>query len=74
LIRCVSIRWNTADDFDSTFRGLFYARMSVTISESAIAGNTATLLVLGQSGFGRFFELSLRSFRANRIRRYFLNG
>jgi hypothetical protein len=47
LIRCLSIRSNIADDRDTTYQGLFFAYKSMTISESVIAGNNASLLVHG---------------------------
>jgi hypothetical protein len=49
VIRCISVRSNTADGRDAAFRGLFHVRDQVNISESAIAGNTAPFLVDGDS-------------------------
>jgi hypothetical protein len=48
LIRCISVRSNVADDRDAPYRGLFSATHSVTISDSAIAGNDATIFVTGE--------------------------
>lgn len=47
LIRCISIRSNLADG-SAERQGIFFGAHSLTISESAIVGNNATLLV--QSG------------------------
>jgi hypothetical protein len=49
LIRCISVRSNVADDRGASYRGLFFAAQSVTISDSAIAGNNATLLVQSEN-------------------------
>jgi hypothetical protein len=45
LIRCISVRSNTADSSYAYRQGLFFVNAVVTISESAIAGNSAQFLV-----------------------------
>jgi hypothetical protein len=47
-VRCISVRWNTADD-RYRYQGLFYISGDLTISESAIAGNSTPFLLHGLS-------------------------
>jgi hypothetical protein len=52
VIRCISVRSNTADGSYTTYQRLFYAYAIVTISESAIAGNFRA--ISGARGLGLF--------------------